>query len=596
MAADHNGAYYNSSQSCDSCHTGSPQWPGDVDCARCHDPADTVPDLIAPSTSSDAEPSYTGDVTIHLDAVDNPGGQGVDRTYFILDGESPVEGTAVSVAAPASGSQTHTLQYYSVDKAGNTESAKPVPALSFTVVAGPDVTAPSGTMSVNGGEEFTGSVTATVDSDVSDAGSGMHEMRIDPGTGTYASWMPYSESSPLELPEGDGEKMVRVAYSDNENNIATLTDTITLDTTPPATTSDAMASYAGMATVELTATDGIGGSGVAETRFRVDSGPEQIGTLVTVAPPASGTESHTLYFWSVDQVTNTEVEKSTSFSVEAAVLDTTPPTTISSFDPVAGAVYNTPQSVTLSATDAGGSGVDATYYRIDADSYVQGASFSVATDGLHTFSYYSADSADNTETVNVSNEFRIDTIAPVTTSDITEGFPYDGAQTFMLTPTDTSGSGVAETWWQLDSTTGPWTSGTLIPVTAPVSGSASHTLYWYSSDSAGNPELVQSATFSVSASGSQSTLAFRWEPEGYGYARLRLYNAAMQEIDSMDITGTDVPLNWYVPVEPGLDYYLEVHEATDGNWIEVDYGIWSNDTALNPDGILSPGETVTWWY
>lgn len=36
MAPDHNGAYWNSSESCDSCHSGVPDWPGEVDCLRCH--------------------------------------------------------------------------------------------------------------------------------------------------------------------------------------------------------------------------------------------------------------------------------------------------------------------------------------------------------------------------------------------------------------------------------------------------------------------------------------------------------------------------------------------------------------------------------
>jgi len=36
LAPNHGGAYYNSSTSCDSCHTGVPDWPGEVDCFRCH--------------------------------------------------------------------------------------------------------------------------------------------------------------------------------------------------------------------------------------------------------------------------------------------------------------------------------------------------------------------------------------------------------------------------------------------------------------------------------------------------------------------------------------------------------------------------------
>ena len=45
-------------------------------------------------------------------------------------------------------------------------------------------------------------------------------------------------------------------------------------------------------------------------------------------------------------------------------------------------------------------------------------------------------------------------------------------------------------------------------------------------------------------------------------------------------------------------YTLFVHEAADGSANEVDHRITSDDLGINPDGVLSPGETVTWdyWY
>jgi len=596
MAPDHNGAYYSSSVSCDSCHTGSPEWPGDVDCTRCHTPADTIPDLIAPTTTSDAVSSYAGDAVIGLTATDNAGGRGVDRTYYILDGSAAVEGTTVNVAAPSSGSESHTLQYYSVDLAGNIESPTPVPAFGFALLAGPDTTAPSGTMTVNNAAAYATSTSATVDSAVSDSGSGMFQMSVDPGTGAFGSWVAYSADYQFTLPGGDGSKTVRVQYSDIASNTATLTDTIILDTTPPSTTSDVEASYSGVATITLSATDGASGSGVAATHYRIDSGPEQTGTTVLVDPPSSGIASHTIHFWSVDYAGLPESESSASFTVGALASDTTPPTTSSSFNPAVGAIYNSPQSVTLNATDTGGSGVKSTYLRTDTGPYSEGTSFTIAGDGLHTFSYYSVDNADNAETANVSNEFRIDSTAPVTAVDATESATYIGAQAFTLTPTDSNGSGVAETWWQLDSTTGPWTSGTFVPVTSPPSGSQAHTLYWYSSDVAGNIESTQSVSFNVAAPVSgTATLAFMWEPEGTGMAQLRLYDSAMTMIDSVTLNGTGTDLDWFVDVPAGQVYYMECYEADDGTSNRFG-GVWTDDTSINVDGVLSDGETVYYWY
>jgi hypothetical protein len=594
MQPDHNGVYTGHAASCDACHTGSPSWPGEVDCNRCHDAPVTIPDTVAPTTVSDATSSYIGDATIQLTATDNEGGRGVDRTYFILDGASATLGTTINVAAPASGSQEHTLQFYSVDRAGNVETTTPVPAFSFSVVPAPDTTPPSGTMLVNNGDAYAISITATVTSAVSDAKSGMDQMRVDPGTGTFGTWTAYSADATITLPAGDGVKTVRAEYRDNAGNVATLTDTILLDTTAPSTTSNAGGSYVGAVSITLTATDGPVGSGVASTHYRVDSGSEQTGTAISVTAPASGSVSHTIYFWSVDNATKTETEKSATFSVQAP--DTVKPTTVSSFNPAAGAVYNSAQTISLLASDTGGSGLKATFYRVGGGSYAEGTSFPVSGDGLHTFSYFSADNADNTETVNVSNEFRIDTIAPVTASDITSGAAYSGAQLFTLSPADEDGSGVGETMWQLDSTTGSWTSGTSVPVIAPASGSVDHTLYWYSTDNAGNSEIVQSVPFSVSAPMTQARVAFMWEPEPYGYARLRLYDESMQLIDSTILEGSGNQLDWFVDVEPGHDYYLFVHEVSDGSSTDVDYGIWASDTSINPDGVISQGETVEWWY
>ena len=77
------------------------------------------------------------------------------------------------------------------------------------------------------------------------------------------------------------------------------------------------------------------------------------------------------------------------------------------------------------------------------------------------------------------------------------GRPTPEPKTFTLTPSDTGGSGLSGTWWQLDSTSGAWTSGTSIPVAAPPVGPVSHTVYWYSQDAAGNRETTRSVTFTI---------------------------------------------------------------------------------------------------
>jgi large repetitive protein len=88
----------------------------------------TVPapvDTVAPVTTSDAKATYVSSAVIKLSATDNVG---VAHTYYTLDGAGQVEGTSVTVGTAGS----HTLTFWSVDAAGNTETATTV---TFSIVA-----------------------------------------------------------------------------------------------------------------------------------------------------------------------------------------------------------------------------------------------------------------------------------------------------------------------------------------------------------------------------------------------------------------------------------------------------------------------------
>jgi hypothetical protein len=73
------------------------------------------------------------------------------------------------------------------------------------------------------------------------------------------------------------------------------------DTFPPVTTSDAQPYYVGLATIHLIAND-VGSAGVAATYYKVDGGGQQSGTTVSVL----GVGPHTVEFWSIDTLGNTE--------------------------------------------------------------------------------------------------------------------------------------------------------------------------------------------------------------------------------------------------------------------------------------------------
>lgn len=119
-------------------------------------PSEGVPGLIPTKTvdatcavtTCDAVGSYRGDAVMHLSASDNADGWGVGYVYYKLDDAPvrlvrvPVDWTAgtgtfacdatVTVPAPGTGAEAHTLKYWTQDNYGNVEAAH---TSTFTVAA-----------------------------------------------------------------------------------------------------------------------------------------------------------------------------------------------------------------------------------------------------------------------------------------------------------------------------------------------------------------------------------------------------------------------------------------------------------------------------
>ncbi|WP_197080918.1 endo-alpha-N-acetylgalactosaminidase family protein [Gordoniibacillus kamchatkensis] len=90
-----------------------------------------IVDKSAPVTTDDAPKDWVNsDVTVTLTASDS--GSGVAGTYYSVDGGAKQQGTSVTITAEGS----HTLSYWSVDKAGNVEAP-------HTVAVQLDKTAPT---------------------------------------------------------------------------------------------------------------------------------------------------------------------------------------------------------------------------------------------------------------------------------------------------------------------------------------------------------------------------------------------------------------------------------------------------------------------
>ncbi len=82
----------------------------------------------------------------------------------------------------------------------------------------------------------------------------------------------------------EGPQTIKYCAIDTRGNKENLhTKTLYVDSTPPTTTSNAQASYPTTATIQLTASDAR--SGIAQTRYKLDSGAWQTGTQLTVGDP-----------------------------------------------------------------------------------------------------------------------------------------------------------------------------------------------------------------------------------------------------------------------------------------------------------------------
>ena len=261
---------------------------------------------------------------------------------------------------------------------------------------------------------------------------------------------------------------------------AERTATVRIDTTAPLTSDDAPAGWSnGPVTVTLSA-ERHGGSGLATTEYKLDGAASwSTGTSVAV----SGEGVHTLVYRSIDAAGNSEAEKTATVRI-----DTTAPVTS---DDAPTGWSNSPVTVTLTASDTGGSGVATTEYKLDgATTWSTGTSVAVAGQGVHTLAYRSTDAAGNTEADKTAT-VRIDTTAPVTSDDAPTGWS-NGPVTVTLSAIDAGGSGLATTEYNLDGAAS-WSTGTSVAV----SGEGVHTLAYRSTDAAGNVEAEKTATVRI---------------------------------------------------------------------------------------------------
>src|SRR5262249_9814641 len=248
--------------------------------------SDTI-DNTKPVTTDDAPAGWQSTaVTVDLTATD--AGSGINVTEYSVDGGSYVVGNAVTIPAPADGSNdgAHTIAYFSADNVGNVEQVK-----SATVLID---ASPPACPSCTAADYLRGTV--TLSASPVDSGAGIKSVEFEYADHGSATWTSIGTDTTGPAPYTadwdttavpDGHYHLRILVTDGADNttVTMLSDKV-VDNTPPnvavvgSPTQGAVVS----GNVGITASAADATSPIASVQFLVNGSPL---TTDTTAPYSS---------------------------------------------------------------------------------------------------------------------------------------------------------------------------------------------------------------------------------------------------------------------------------------------------------------------
>jgi outer membrane protein assembly factor BamB len=517
-------------------------------------------DLTAPVTNSAVAGTiapgtqwYRDSAQVTLTRTDNL--SGLQLTSYTIDGGLPQPyGSPFTIRTDGS----HTLNYWSSDRAGNIETQQ-------SRVINVDVSAPVTQISTGSGFYASPTeVTLTATDSASGVANTFYQYAFGP-TQTYSG--PFTAT-------GDGPQSVVFWSADSAGHVENQHSvTLWLDGSAPSTA----IAISGTASngwrntpVQITLSPTDARSGVAASYYTVDGGPTQ-----TYSGPftVDGSAVHQVSYWSVDNVGNTEVQKSTEVKI-----DKDAPTTASSLSGTLGNndYYKGSVQVTLTATDnLSGVASSATSYTIDNSIWTTypGSPITVSGNGTHTMSFSSKDIAGNFS-AQTTITIKIDAAVPVTQATLAgtqgNGGWYTNEPQVTLSATDTP-SGVETTFYTID-------GGSQQTYSAPfnISNSGFHTLIYWSVDRAGNTESQRSLLIKVDsvAPSSQAQASSTWSFDVWYQSPAQVYISATDNASGI--------ANTYYTLDGGATQtYTAAFNISTGGVHIVNY--WSVDQAGNTE-------------
>ncbi len=162
-------------------------------------------DNVPPTTSHDYDGAWrTSDFTINLTATDS---SGISETYYRING-GPIQNISRdSKPRITIENRNNTLEYWSVDNAGNQETPKMLTDIKL------DKTVPIGSITINDGATLTTSTQVKLTIIAQDATSGVAQMRFFDYI--YGDWEQYAIFKLWTFKPGEAYKTVYVQFKDN---------------------------------------------------------------------------------------------------------------------------------------------------------------------------------------------------------------------------------------------------------------------------------------------------------------------------------------------------------------------------------------------
>jgi hypothetical protein len=345
-------------------------------------------DSVAPSSQASASSTWRFDVwyqspaQIYINATDSA--SNIAATYYTIDG-GPTRTYTTTFNITAGG--VHTVNYWSVDQAGNTEAQK---SLTVRVDSeAPTTQIATGGTGANGW--YRGSVQVGLTATDPEAGVNVTMYRVDGGPTMVYDGTPFTVS-------GEGQHTVLYWSNDKLNHTEAQNNaTVRIDLTPPTVQNSLSGPvggngyYKGPVQFTMTGTDNL--SGPATIYYRVNGGA----TLLYSSPFTIGVEGNqSVDYWGVDVAGNVS-----GVSTALVKIDMSAPSTQATGSGTAGTNgwYRSAVQVSLAAAD-NLSGVQTSFYKIDGGTTkTYTIPFSISGNGPHTVNFWSVDKAGNTETM-----------------------------------------------------------------------------------------------------------------------------------------------------------------------------------------------------